>query len=401
MSELSGQALFELSVFAGLHEDPVFAAFAQMLEAAQTGPARQVRQAAAAFAARLYKAGTQDWSGYLKELVLQADTCLAVQSGLHQEVPKLMLEAAMQELEILSKACGFSCEDLHAGGHLAMWQAQEEDLQAAYLNRLLEIHQYGYGVFAEAKVFRLEERDHQPFLAPVKHPDPVTFAMLHDYDEQHETVLANTRALLEGKPAANVLLYGDAGTGKSATVKAAVNALAFRGLRLIEAGKKQLHLLPQLLDLLCAMPLKFILFIDDLSFMENDDEFSELKAVLEGSAAARAANTVIYATSNRRHLVKESMDARAGDDVHRSDTMQETISLSERFGLKVYFQKPNKEEYLDIVHALAQQAGLRTDQALLDKGAEEYALRKSGRSARAARQYVESLAANAKEGAVC
>jgi predicted AAA+ superfamily ATPase len=138
-------------------------------------------------------------------------------------------------------------------------------------------------------------------------------------------------------------------------------------------------------------PLKFIIFIDDLSFNKNDDNFSMLKAALEGSASAKADNAVIYATSNRRHIIKETFGDRVGDDVHRNDTLQENLSLSERFGLIVYFQKPNKALYLDIVRTLAKRSNINIDQNELDVKAEAFALRRGSRSARCAEQFIESL----------
>ena len=194
-----------------------------------------------------------------------------------------------------------------------------------------------------------------------------------------------------GRPAANALLYGDAGTGKSSTVKAIANHLFDRGLRLIEIRKNQLLLLPKVMGEIGKNPLKFIIFIDDLSFNKNDDQFSMLKATLEGSASARAANAVIYATSNRRHIVKESFAEREGSDVHRNDTVQETLSLSERFGLTVLFAKPEKKLYLEIVNELAARNGVVADPEELARAAEEFALRRGYRSARCAEQFIHSL----------
>ena len=228
-------------------------------------------------------------------------------------------------------------------------------------------------------------------LKPVSSPDAIQLSELVGYEPQRKQVIDNTKALLNGLNASNILLYGSAGTGKSATVKAVANSFAGEGLRLIEFSKNELHLLPELLEELHANPLKFILFIDDLSFQENDDDFSALKAVLEGSISARANNTVIYATSNRRHIVRETFSQRAGDEVHRNDTVQETISLSERFGIQILFDKPNKDLYLEIVQNLAEEAGLRTDADVIALKAEQFAMRKSGRSARAAKQFVEQL----------
>ena len=197
---------------------------------------------------------------------------------------------------------------------------------------------------------------------------------------------------MEGKPAANVLLYGDAGTGKSSTVKACANYFYRQGVRLIELRKDQLLSLSAVMGKIADNPLKFIIFIDDLSFNKNDDSFSMLKAALEGSASARAKNAVIYATSNRRHIVKESFsDRESGDEVHLSDTMQELLSLSDRFGLKVYFGKPDKNLYLEIVEELAKREGISMEREELFRRAEAFALGCGSRSPRAAGQFIDSL----------
>ena len=198
-------------------------------------------------------------------------------------------------------------------------------------------------------------------------------------------------ALLRGRPAANALLYGDAGTGKSSTVKAIVNEYRDRGLRLIEIAKNQFRNIPALIEQLSGNPLKFILFIDDLSFAEQNDDFNALKAVLEGSVSHKAPNLAIYATSNRRHLIKESFSDRAGDDVHRNETIQELTSLSERFGLSVSFYGPDKKLYHQIVTGLKEQYGIGMEDAVLLQEADKYAFQRSGRSPRVARQFMEYL----------
>ena len=198
-------------------------------------------------------------------------------------------------------------------------------------------------------------------IVPVQNPDEISLSDLYDYKREQTIILDNTKALLEGFPAANILLTGDAGTGKSSTVKAVANELADNGLRIIEVRKEQLHKIPKILDELTENPLKFILFIDDLSFTKDDDNFSALKAILEGSVSAKSGNVVIYATSNRRHLVKENFSDREGDDVHFNDTMQELLSLSERFGIQLTFSRPDKATYLDIVHNLADKQGIIYD----------------------------------------
>ena len=238
-------------------------------------------------------------------------------------------------------------------------------------------------------MFRVEKGEILPF----ESPDEIRLDSLFGYKAERKKVLDNTKALLEGKPAANVLLCGDAGTGKSSTVKAVTNELSCEGLRLIELSKAQLPELPGVFGKIRENPLKFIIFIDDLSFNKNDDSLGTLKAILEGSASAKSQNAVIYATSNRRHLVKESFSDRDGDDIHANDTKAELLSLSERFGLTVLFGKPDKKLYLEIVKNLAQKKGISLPEDELLLKAEEYALRKGGRSARAAEQFTDLLLA--------
>jgi predicted AAA+ superfamily ATPase len=275
-------------------------------------------------------------------------------------------------------------------GYLPGFGVKQIDLAASYRQRCENIGKFGYGIYAKYHMFYVNPENK---IVPVRNPDQTRLASLVDYEREKKIIVDNTLALLEGKPAANILLTGDAGTGKSSTVKAVVNELHERGLRILEVRKEQLHEIPAVLDELNSNPLKFILFIDDLSFQKDDDNFSALKAILEGSVSAKSQNVVIYATSNRRHLVKETFSDRDGDDIHRNDTMQEIISLSERFGIQITFQKPNKQTYLGIVRHLADERGVSYDPAQLEIEAERFALGRGGRSARAAKQFVDSLVA--------
>ena len=222
---------------------------------------------------------------------------------------------------------------------------------------------------------------------PVRYPDPQRLSELPGYEQEREKVIANTRALLAGMPANNVLLYGDAGTGKSSTVKAIANEFAADGLRLVEVKKNQLYQIPDLMDKLAANPLKFILFIDDLSFTANDDNFAALKAILEGSVGGRARNIAVYATSNRRHLIKETLSDRTGDDIHEADTRQELMSLSARFGLT----------FEVILTELAKQHGIEMPHDELLTKAEAFAIRAGGRSPRVAKQFIEQCAAGVQK----
>jgi predicted AAA+ superfamily ATPase len=245
-------------------------------------------------------------------------------------------------------------------------------------------------------------------LKPVLHPDPIRIADLSGYDDQRSVVVANTLRFIEGKSANNMLLYGDRGTGKSATVKAVCAEYADKGLRLVEIHKRDLQRLPDLLVLLSSRALRFIVFIDDLSFETTDDSFTTLKALLEGGIESRPSNVVVYATSNRRHLVKERMadrptiamaaEAASTGDVRAFDTMQEQFSLADRFGVTVVFTAPNQDEYLRIACFIAGQRGLLdgTGEEELKKFRDN-ALRWerwfNGRSPRTAVQYVDWAAA--------
>ncbi|MDR1929573.1 MAG: ATP-binding protein [Treponema sp.] len=245
-------------------------------------------------------------------------------------------------------------------------------------------------------------------LQPVRNPDPVTLADFSGYEDQRSIVVANTRRFLEGKGANNLLLYGDRGTGKSATVKAVCNEYADRGLKLIELTKADLDELSEIMEALSARSRRFILFIDDLSFESTDDSFRNIKALLEGGVESRPANVVIYATSNRRHLVKERLADRPtaaqaaesvdSGDLRAFDTMQEQFSLADRFGVTVVFTSPSQEEYLRIAEHIACRRRVLPD--LLDGETrarfQENALRWekwfNGRSPRTAVQYVDWIA---------
>lgn len=382
------------TIFRDLEKDDVIRLFYALIEAEDELETRY-----AEFVSALYKHKCINWTDYLQNAVLSLENCLSELASENQEIPQLMKTAAQYELDILSQYAAIRSDDVLDRAH-AKWDCHSVDLSTLYFERLSHISKYGYGIFARYTMFQIkaDSNDERGFqFMPIQYPDPIRFSDLIGYDLQKQKVIANTEVLLNNQFASNVLLYGDAGTGKSATVKAVANEYASQGLRLIELAKDQLSLLPKLMDVISNNPLKFILFIDDLSFQGNDDDFSALKAVLEGSVSVRSHNTVIYATSNRRHLVKETFQAREGDEIHRQDTMQETISLSERFGIKVYYEKPKKDLYLEIVLGLAKQYNLDIEKDELALKAEQFALRKSGRSARAARQLIEQLAGQRKE----
>lgn len=347
-------------------------------------------QAYSDFVSNLYR-HHNDLSRYILTLILEDENIYMIRKAHNLEISDKMHDCLINELESLQSIAEMTSEDVKNSiaydGFLPDWDNTPCDFKAEYKNRVENIQQYGYGIYAKYYMFIVKDSN----IVPVKYPDEVKLSQLIGYQIQRKLIIENTFALLNGKPASNVLLTGDAGTGKSSSVKAIANEYRDKGLRIIEIRKDQLRDIPLIIDNLSKNPLKFILFIDDLTFQSGDDNFGALKAILEGSVSARADNIVIYATSNRRHLVKENFSDRDGDDMHRNDTIQELISLSERFGLKIAFSRPNKAEYLDIVHGLAKQKGLDIPIEKLDIEAERFAVGRSGRSPRAAKQFIDRI----------
>ena len=396
--------LHGLVVFRSLLDDPVVAKLLDLTDRMEAGAPGYgpVCDAVAQFEAALFE-HTTNWGSYLSAAVLEAETVCVRQAASGTLAPALQT-ALDSELAFLQALCGLTLDELLAAAGSATGQAQELaflprwetsgiDLPAAYAQRMSEVGKKGYGMFAKHHVFTVENS--HP--VPVKCPDPQRLSELPGYEKEREKVIANTKALLAGMPANNVLLYGDAGTGKSSAVKAIANEFAPEGLRLVEVKKNQLYQIPDLMDKLAANPLKFILFIDDLSFTANDDNFAALKAILEGSVGGRAKNIAVYATSNRRHLIKETLTDRTGDDIHEADTRQELMSLSARFGLTVTFQRPEKARFETILAELAKQHGIDMPMDQLLVKAEAFAIRAGGRSPRVAKQFIEQCEAGVQK----
>lgn len=229
-------------------------------------------------------------------------------------------------------------------------------------------------------------------IKPIEVSENLSFKNLKGYAEQKKVLYENTKALLEGLKVNNILLYGDAGCGKSSSVRALLNE--FSGLKIVQIFKNNLINLDKLYEKLKNLPYKFIIFADDISFDEADDTFSTMKAVLDGSLIQCPKNAVIYATSNRRHLVKESFQARKGDEIHLNDTINELNSLSERFGINLLFSKPNNNDYIQIVLDLAKDYNIDIDEKVLVEKAQRIALIKGSTSPRIARQLIDNLIAH-------
>lgn len=256
----------------------------------------------------------------------------------------------------------------------------------------------GAGPFGRYSAFRwVREEGQGPSqgkLVGVAAPDPIRLDQLVGYERERALVLQNTEQFLAGFAANSVLLYGDRGTGKSSTVKALLNEHAARGLRLVEVSRDDLSDFPWIIQQLRDRPERFILFVDDLSFDEGERDYRGLKAVLEGSVEARPNNVVLYSTSNRRHLVQERWTDRESvmsSEIHGQDTMQEKLSLSDRFGIRVVFPSPDQRKYLAVVESLAKQRGLVIDADVLRRRGLQWAEWHNGRSGRTARQFIDHL----------
>lgn len=266
------------------------------------------------------------------------------------------------------------------------WSTQIEELKDFY-------KQNGYGMYAKYCAFTWREQE----FVPITSTDPIRLTDLKNYEIQRNQVVENTISFLQGLPANNVLLYGDRGTGKSSTVHAILNEYKNQGLRMIEISKSDINKLTMIRERIADSPMKFIIFIDDLSFDSHEDSFGELKAALEGSLSGKQSNTLIYATSNRRHLIKENFSDR-DNDVHRSDTLQEELSLSDRFGLSITFINPiNTAEYFDIVEKIAADRDIEITDEFLRK-ADAWAIRRGGRSPRCAKQFIDYVESCQKRG---
>lgn len=381
--------LASVTVFKNITESDVLKNLINFLE--YSGEKTKKIELYSKFVGSLYENGC-DLGMYLQKKLFEDENEYVVLASQKKEIHACMQEAVDVELEIFS---ALSCippkdftESIGFSGTLPQFENTKMNFHAEYEKKLQRLFQDGYGIYSRYSMFNIKNGGE---ITPLKSADKITADDLIGYEAERQKVIENTKALICGKPAANILLCGDAGTGKSSTVKAVANMFAKDGVRLIEVQKEQLMCLPVIMEEINRNPLKFIIFIDDLSFNKTEDGFGTLKAILEGSASAKAHNAVIYATSNRRHLVKESFSDRDGDDIHRADTIQELLSLSERFGLTIQYSKPSKELYLKIVRNLAEKHKLEIPEEELCLKAEAFALRKGGRSARAAKQFVDSL----------
>ena len=273
---------------------------------------------------------------------------------------------------------------------------QAEDVEGFFTAVTEFYRDYGVGMFGLNKAFRIQDRtDSKLVFLPINNMDKVMLSDLVGYEIQKKKLVDNTRAFVEGKKANNVLLFGDSGTGKSTSIKAIVNEFYDQGLRMIEIYKHQFKDLSNVIAAVKNRNYKFIIYMDDLSFEEFEIEYKFLKAVIEGGVETKPDNILIYATSNRRHLIRETWsdrnDVQQDEGMHRSDTMQEKLSLVNRFGVTINYSKPSQKEYFDIVIHLAAKAGIKMSEDELKAEANKWELSHGGISGRTAQQFIYYL----------
>ena len=390
--------LSTLSVYRDLLDQPVLVALSQLSQALETGDGLTAAQCYSQLFYEMQRSGSPSLGHWLYEALrwsegpyptarakgdcpehleyaakLDIDTLRAISAIPSQQWLDAVAQATPTQLRpLLSKLLPWPDEPTFSL-HLA-------PLRQAY-------RQEGVGPLARHKAFVWEDGT----LIPVPHPDCPTSEQLMGYEHHRNQVVQNTRALLAGKYVNNVLLYGESGTGKSATVKHLLTLPGMEQLRLIEADKENLSGLPALIRSLEGQPLKFIIFIDDLTFDRDDPTYSVLKTILEGGVERRPQNVAIYATSNRRHLVRQTISERAGDEMDRNETIREKTSLADRFGLRILYQGLSRGEFLDLVDLFAAQHGCTLPQEQLHQQAIAWERHHGSTTPRTALQFVLSL----------
>lgn len=343
-------------------------------------------EAKADFLGELYAVGAQDnLMAYVMDKILCDENAFSIAAAKKQKVPSYIMFAYKKDLAaIRSLLLNDSSEPYYAIGetHEPFYTPWHGSKTVSLLKRFYAEH--GYGIYIKNKAFRYENGT----LSPIVSTSEIKLSDLKDYEREKKLISENIESFLKGLPYSDMLLYGERGTGKSSTVHAMLNKYFPEGLRIVELSKENMLFLPQIESMLSENPLKFIIYIDDLSLSGGDERISSLKAALEGSMEGYSKNAMIVATSNRRHIVDEKFSSRE-DSVHSGDSMQEELSLSDRFGLSVLFTTTTKDEYLSIVDQLASDAELKTEREKLNALAEQWALRKGGRSPRRARQFID------------
>ena len=392
-------ALLGLSAYKALREEPLLKAVESLLDGLAAGRGEEALGAYTDVVLALQEAGAHGMGDGLLALLRYRETPYPRALTGPVGADAVLEAAARRDVNVLKRLRGLDCgavlekltgllgpEFAPVLEELPRWQAGAdfdfEGLTAFY-------REHGAGLFARYRAFVWTDGA----LIPVHEPDCPDEDEMMGYTLQRDQVIANTRALLEGRRVNDVLLYGDSGTGKSATVKCLLSVPDFGNLRLIEVQKEGLRDMPALIRSLRGRQQKFILFIDDLAFDQDDNTYSVVKTILEGGLEKRPDNVAIYATSNRRLLVRQTFSDRAGDEVDIRETIAEKTALSDRFGLRIPYLALNKAEFLELIEQLADQAGVSMDRGELMREAVKWDMKFPGRTPRGARQFIASLSA--------
>ncbi|MFW5736564.1 MAG: ATP-binding protein [Halanaerobium sp.] len=350
------------------------------------------------------------WHNYLKNIIISSENIFTLKAERGEiNFNSSLYRLVRDDFKIISQLFSFSFKDLLSAStyqdldYLANFNLDDLEFDSnrfkiyqklftansaeKNLEELLEFYyQYGASILNQSRAFYWQNDS----LSLVNNPDPISFDDLVFYQKAQKKLIENTESFLAGFKAHNALLYGDSGTGKSSSVKALVNKFYRQGLRLIEINSSQIKELPAILEYLNNRGLFFIIFMDDLSFEEFETDYKYLKAVMEGGIESKPDNVLFYATSNRRHLVREKWQDRESE-IHENDILNEKLSLSERFGLTLMFNSPSQAEYLKIVRKLAARAGLKLNENKLEKRVLQWSKWNNGRSGRSARQFIDQL----------
>lgn len=426
----------QLLIYRGILEDSLFMSMARLVHRYEDRDNEELSTLAASCVSGLLTRAAEHgfygnvWHCYLANLLVNDENPYSMSCEIVGGITGTLDEAAAHDLEIVRECFSYDFgtimrrlsvsaysmvehyERSETAGHvyntrirdrictLAQWLGECASAQEMKTVLTQFYREYGVGRFGLHKAFRVEAQDSHAFIKPILNIQHVHLDDLIGYELAKKKLIDNTEAFVSGRSANNCLLFGDAGTGKSSSIKGILNQYYDRGLRIIEIYKHQFQCLNDVIAQIKSRNYKFIIYMDDLSFEEFEVEYKYLKAVIEGGLEKRPQNVLIYATSNRRHLIRESFRDKEerDEELHTNDTVQEKLSLVSRFGVTIYFGAPNKKEYEEIVSALAARRGVTLQEEELLAQANRWELAHGGRSGRCAQQFIDHLMGAESEG---